>query len=244
MDNKLNLFGIAIIFALIVLPIVKGEIQSTQWINVNPQNESRVLADHILYTYLDNNNLDYISGNNPLNVYLFYSIYVKSWNEKNPSYRVDYCNLTIQSITGVQQTAELIYTEVITENDEDINNAKYFIQLNKNDVFIADIYCKYENQIPEKLQMPETMQIVMPSWDCKACQYYEWLQQEQSIRKSILTGNNTKTIINYITDFISLHYEIILTLFWIFLILILYTVIALIFIVGFWMYEYIRRKVK
>lgn len=243
MDNKLYIILLGMVIILAMSVNVEATTQFWQEKYLEPENETNVISDHLFYTYLDKDSLDYISGDNPLQVYLWYSIYVKTWNEQNPTYSIEYCNLTVKTYTSVSNTPS-IYTEVYTENTDDISNGQYFVQLNEGDVIIADIFCKFDDDMPENLEIPETMQIVTPTWNCRACQYYEWLQRDKSIQKAKLTGNNINTIVSYITDYLQLNYEIVLTLFWIFNILILFSVITLIFVGGFWLYTYLSRLAK
>jgi hypothetical protein len=193
---------------------------------------------------------DYVKGNNPLEVYLQYNIYVKTFNENNPNYQVDYCNLKIQVSRQLEGSVDVtVFEQNYTEEDADINKAQYFYQLYNGDQAIAVLTCNYRdlssnNTAIRDLQLPAEMQMVMPTSECKACQYYLWTKQSVDVEKTKSVGSNIISITNYIQRLVVLNFEVILALFWIFLILMLFVGIGLIFIGIYWLFLYLRRVSK
>ena len=88
------------------------------------------------------------------------------------------------------------------------------------------------------------MQLVTPTWECKACQLYEYSVQQKDITKAQVIGNNVVTISDYIKKLFVLNFEIWLMLFWIFLILMILVGVGLIFFGVFWVYSYLRKLTK
>lgn len=124
---------------------------------------------------------DYVSGNNPYEVYLWYNFYVKKWNIDNPNYRITYCEWNVLFWGAIENTTTYVVRQNFTQDDPDLFNAKYFMRLNHNDGLIADQICHFQNNIYTDLYIPAEMQIITPTWECKECQYYEW-----SVTKKIL----------------------------------------------------------
>jgi len=187
---------------------------------------------------------DYVTGNNPYEVYLWYNFYPNKWNTNNPNYKVDYCNFQIKFWGKMENTTTLVFNQNYTPTDPDVFNAKYFMKLNDGDGMIADQICYFENKTYTGLDFPAEMQLVTPTWECKACQYYEWSLQERDIVKAKTIGDNIVDTSGYIKKLILLNFEIWLALFWVFMILMIFISIGLIFMVAYWFYLYIKGLVK
>jgi len=186
---------------------------------------------------------DYVSGNNPYEAYILYNIYVKKFNAENPNIKIDNCDLIVNFAGKVGNTT-IILNKSYTEIDDDIFNAKYFIKLKDGEGIIADQICYFQNKSYDDLEFPVDMQLVTSSWECKACQYYEWSVQEENIAKTKSIGDNIVSISNYIKQLFMLNFEIWLALFWIFLILMIFTSIGLIFIGIYWLAIYFKRIIR
>ena len=107
------------------------------------------------------------------------------------------------------------------------------------------MYCKKNNlSIQEGLDMPFQQQIVMPTWECKACQYYEWSLVEINIEKAKIIGENVVDTSKYIKKLFMLNFEILLALFWVLIILLLFAVIGMVFSGIYWIYIYLRSLVR
>lgn len=183
---------------------------------------------------------DHIKSGNPLEIYVWYNIYPKDWNQKNLGYQVDYCNFTILFLPHLASNY-ILYNDIIY-NDENIYNGKHFIQLRKGDAVNIDIDCKF---LAERLiETPADFTIVVPSWECQACQMYEWLLTEQDITKAKSIGDNVVETNNYIKDLITLNFEIWVSIFWLLLIFLALPPISLIFIGIYWLLLYLRNIAK
>lgn len=192
-----------------------------------------------IYLKWDTGNLasDHIKSGNPLQAYFYYTIYIKKWNEENPDYSVQNCNMTIR-LVGDNRT---IYNEIFTGAEEDTINAKYFIELNKDDLYTNTIDCEFSGIRPDDLDMPVTISVVTPTWECKACQYYEWSILSQDIIKAQTIGENTVEVFEFIKELIYLNFEIIIAIFWLILIGVSFVATSLIFVGIYWLFLYLRR---
>jgi hypothetical protein len=233
------------IFALILLTsFVSGELEFWE----QKSNMGNGTIQNHLTLFYSKSGLgigdDYVSGNNPFEVYLLYNIYPQSWNSYNPNFKVTKCEFIIRFLGHLQNNITTILNETYTPLDNDIMKAKYFIKLNDGDSFIADEICYFENKNFTELLMPSEMQLVTPSWECKSCQYYEWSLQERDILKAKAIGDNVVTISGYIKKLFLLNFEIWLALFWFFLILMIFTAVGLIFIGVYWLFLYMKKLTK
>jgi len=183
---------------------------------------------------------DNIKGNNPLNVIVKYDAYVETWNELNPEYPVDWCNFTITYFPTIQNNSVQLFNKLITD---DYRNADYFVVLYDGDNFIADMDCHFSGG-NNSLRVPASFQISTPTWECKACQYYEWRITEQKIEKTETIGDYVVDVSEKIKNLINLNYEIWLALFWVILIIIAVHSTALLFIGLIWMFGLLKNLAK
>lgn len=183
---------------------------------------------------------DHIKTGNKLQTYVLYDVYTADWNLKNTNYTVDNCNFTIEFSDVTTGQNSILYNEVFTGATTDVSRAKFFVQLDKGDSYTAVFNCKFSGQVPELLEMPVTMSLVTPTWECKACQYYEWSKLDIDIQEAKTIGDNTLDVIQYIKALIVLNYEFVIIFFWIFLISIGMFGFSLIFIGVYWLYLYLR----
>lgn len=204
------------------------------------------IQNHLTIFYEKSGSLtadNYVSGNNLYEVYLLYNLYPQKWNTDNPNYKVDKCNLIIQ-FSGHRSSPIMVINQSYTDADSDIMGGKYFMKLNDGDGMIVDEICYFKDKNYHELDIPAEMQIVTPSWECKACQYYEWSVREADVVKAKSIGSNVVTISDYIKKLFMLNFEIWLSLFWIFLILMIFVAIGFIFLIGYWLFIYIKNLVK
>lgn len=237
MKNKILLIGLILIFMLSL-----ASARLTYWQTKN--NYGNYTNNHVLLFYdkladFPNTNqyADEISGNSPLEIAIDYEMYIKSWNQKS-SYNVSRCDFLINSIPSGSSSQSLIANFTFTENDADLSNPKYFITLNDKDTAILDINCYFNNNITF-LDMPMEMTIATPTWECKACQLYEWSVQEKAVSKSKVMLNTNLEISDYIKKLFMINYEIVLSLFWLFLISMIFVAIGFIFLGIYWLYLYL-----
>ena len=245
MKNKLlPILFISIFIILLISPLVKSEIQFWQ---EKTDSGNGTIKNHLVLFYSKGGfgvTDDYVSGNNPYEVYLLYNVYVKKWNADNPNYKVDNCEFIVKFWGHLENTTTILTDLNFTQADSDIFNGKYFVKLGDGDGMIADQICKFQNNNFTDLDIPAEMQIVTPTWECKACQYYEWSVQESAIAKTQSIGDNVVSVSNYIKKLFMINFEIWLALFWFFLIFMIFTSVGLIFVVMYWLYLYLRRVMK
>jgi hypothetical protein len=185
---------------------------------------------------------NHIKANNPLELYVQYDVYIKSWNEKNPNYKVDNCNVLVRYNSNLENETQVLLNETYTENDTDIFRDKYFVTLETRESILVDIDCEFETN--RSIDTPADFTIVTPTWECQACQMYEWTLTERDIIKAEVIGDNTVEVIDYIKELITINFEIIISLFWIVLILTALVPMSLVFVGIYWLFLYLRRIVQ
>jgi hypothetical protein len=187
---------------------------------------------------------DYTTGNNFYQTYILYNLYVNKWNTDNPNYIIDYCNMTIKQSTR-QTNYSTIFNKYVTNNDFDLFNAKYFLLMADGDCVIVEQNCRYNsNYSQSNLDIPAYMQLVTPTWECKDCQYYEWTLTQRDIAKAELLNNNKLSISDFMKKLILINFEILLILFWTFMILMIFVAIGFIFMGIYWLFLYLRGVAK
>lgn len=203
-------------------------------------NPNQIL-DRIVATY-DKSDLDYITGNEPLQFYVYYNAMLKSWNENNPNYYVNNCTLTSRIWHSGENNS--YYSTLQIFDDVDYANAKEFYFLYNGDTIFVDMNCYFNSTAPSSSQMPTSMQIITPTWRCKACQYYDWAITEKTILKAGNVSDKTTQVIGFIREIIFLNFEMWIILFWILVILLFFISIGLIFAGLYWVFMYMRNKIK
>lgn len=234
---------ILLMMMIFLLASVSAELNfwQTKWegdgVGAVPIGNTKV---HSVVTYnADENN--FVTGGNQFEFYFGYDIYINTWNEINPAnFSVDWCNFTISQYSSGSGETNFIYNKLFTG---DYNNAKYFLRLDDGDVAYADIECHF-NSTNHSLYIPATLQVITPTWECQACQYYEWTLIERNIVKSREVGNNIVDVISGMKDIISLNFEIWLALFWVVLIVVAVHSTGLLFIGIIWLFAYMKNLIK
>lgn len=246
MVNKLNRTmkkeGLIILFVTILcLSSVYAQINTFQKQLLNPGNSTKLITDLITIQY-DKSFDDYIKTNAPLEVDIKYSMYVNSWNQANPQYRVSYCNLTILLIPHIGSN-QVLYSEISNQTTLDTNEKDYFVKLNDLDIVQPQIDCKFENNLQFPYS-PHTLQVYQPTWECKACQYYEWSVRDIAVAQTETRSNGIVKIWYYIGNLININFSIAIALFWIAVIFILFISISLIFLGVNWALVYLQKLTK
>lgn len=242
-----------ILFALILGVLLIGMIHAelSFW-QVKEDLGNSTTRNHMVFCYNKiqvsgiNSIGDFITGDNPFESYIKYNVYVKKFNADNPAYRVDWCSFIIQQSTPLTNFST-VFNQTYTSSDYDTLNANYFLRMGDGDCVIADEICQYNSSVTldsPNLILPAEMQLVAPTWECKACQYYEWSVTEKDTIKAKSVGDNVVTVSGYIQKLFSINYEIVLILFWIFLILMIFISVGLIFIGIYWVFIYLRSLAK
>lgn len=238
--NKMKQKIFLLMFAVILLTsLASAEIQYFQ-VKQDLGNGTIQNLITVWYDKIGFYSKDYITGNNPLDVYILFNIYPKTWNSQNPTAKVDYCNWRISFWTTGNGTINII-NENFTETDTDVMGDKYFVRMNDGEGITAYQKCYFQNHSYTDLYLPMEMQLLTPSWECKECQYYLWTLTERDIIKAKSIGDNVVEVSTYIKKLFLLNFEIWLAFFWFFLIMMVFASISLIFIIIYWLFLFLRR---
>jgi hypothetical protein len=168
---------------------------------------------------------------------------LKSWNLDNPNYYVNNCTLNSR-IWHIGENDTYYDTTLIFNYDVDYANAKEFYFLSDGDTIFIDMKCYFNSTAPSSSQMPTSMQITTPTWKCKACQYYDWAVTEKTIMKAGDVSDKTTQVMTFIKQIIFLNFEMWVILFWILIILLFFISIGLIFAGVYWVFMYMKNKIK
>lgn len=224
---------------ILLMNIVNAQIDF--WQTLEDRGNKSVL-NHIFLSYTNLND-DFVSGGNTYQGYIWYSVYVKQFNENNPNYRIDFCNITITQYTDLG--IRVLLSRIYTKRDIDAKGLQQFFNMRSGDYLIADELCVFNPLANQSdLTIPAEMQLVVPTWECKSCQEYNYASTSLTIDKTSVIGQNTASITNFIRKLVALNFEIILSLFWIFLILMIFLAVSFIFLGFFYLYRYIERMTK
>jgi hypothetical protein len=204
----------------------------------NMGNLSTRIHSYVLYG--DDGTLNVIKSGNPLEVYVKYRTSIKSWNNANFNNIVDYCNFTVTYLP-LYANATIVFNQIYTS---DYGEAKYFIRLNKGEAFETDMICKFNQNQPATLELPADFSIVSTSWECKACQFYNWKLTDRQITKAGNLQTKTSTVMFYIQKLFSLNFEILVFSFWVLLILIFLLGIGLIFSGVYWLFKWLMKVIQ
>lgn len=186
---------------------------------------------------------DTIEGATPLEVKIKYSTYVDDWNTANPQYLVNYCNLQIKyqpyysilfNNTIIQPT--IVFSQNFTTS---IDNGEYFVRLKKGDSVYVRFNCYFENNA--LIEAPADFVIVTPTENCQECQYYNWNKMEKTLNKANSNADYKSSILTYIVKFFNMNFEIIVALFYVFLIIAVIFIIGLIFYGLLYLYKAITK---
>lgn len=182
---------------------------------------------------------DSIASGKPLEFYFLFSTYIDDWNNKAPNNKVNYCNFTVYYDSAQAGTSTSVYSIVSAST---IQNARYFVKLNKGDSVNAEMICFFEGN--RTLTIPATFEIVTPTWDCKECQYYEWYKDYIQLSKAQTLSSYNVLTWDFVNKLIQLNYEVVLILFWILMIEIFLFVIGMIIYGVFWLILYLNRLAR
>jgi hypothetical protein len=250
--KKMLLFLICTIFLIGLMGLTSAEISFWQQ---KYDMGNKTILNHLVVCYEDSitgiDFLDpvdnYVSGGKSFEAYIWYNIYIKSFNSDNPTHNIDWCNFLIKQSSTMTNNS-ILFNQTYTQADSDIMNAKYFVQMKDGDCVTAQQLCKYNYNVSlspvDRLTIPVSMQLVAPTWECKACQRYEWSSTEQNIIKAQSIGNKVVSVSSYIKRLFLLNFEILLALFWVFLILMIFVALGFIFLGVYYFYIYLKGVIK
>lgn len=222
---------LCIIIGIFLLASVSAQLEFFQQ---DYQYNSSTLIHSLVVYRADTEN--FITGGSPLEVYAWYDIYVQSWNELNPDYSVSYCNFSVRQYPKTSSNVTFSDSRIFTD---DYRNAKYFLRMNDGDTAFFDTECFF-NSTNTSILIPANFQIVTPTTECKACQYYEWSVTERDISKAEQVGSQSVDVINIMYQVIYLNFEIWLALFWIVLIVVAIHSTGFIFVGLVWLFAYLK----
>ena len=187
---------------------------------------------------------DIITSNDMLEVEIDYSMYPKTWNEANTNNIINNCTFTIDYFANQLNQSYVFYEETINSSDADVMGKKYFVRIPQKDGINVFMDCYFQNSSGRILSTPTELSIKLPTYECKSCLMYEWLVQQRQIVKAQVIGHNVVSIWSYIRQFAELNFEIIVALFWFFLIVVLLIGISLIFLGIFYLYLFLRKLAR
>jgi hypothetical protein len=180
-----------------------------------------------------------IDSGKPLEFYIQYSAFVDDWNRKSPSNRINYCNFTVFYIKSGETTQTAVYNDILTTTTV---NAQYFVRLSKGDSAAVYMDCLFAQN--RTLDMPADYTIVFPTWECKACQYYNWNKDFVRLEKAKTLGTYNVELWKYIKGLFQINFQLILIAFWIIVILVAILSIGLVFTGAYWLYLYIEKHTR
>ena len=184
---------------------------------------------------------DVIETGKPLEMQVRYNFYPAYWNSVSLNNTISFCSLAIKYQRFDANSTVTIYQQNFTT---DIANAKYFMKLNKGDTFYVDEQCYFNSPSQRTLQIPADFTIIAPTWNCQACQYYEWINDQVKLEKAITLSDYSNTILGYMKNIMLIFYEFFIYGWWIFLILLLIFCISLIFIGIWWAYQFLAKHTR
>lgn len=190
---------------------------------------------------------DTISQGKPYESYVWYHANIADWNTKlaGTNDTVQYCSLTVKW-SPADDPAHLVtlFTQNFTSN---IDDGKYFVQLNRHDAFYVFNDCIFttsQGRTDANLVIPMDFEVVTPTYNCKSCQFYEWTQDQIRLHVASRLGTYSTRNVGYISSIFKMFYEIAIYAFWVFLILLLILAVSLIFYGIYWVYSYLMKQAR
>lgn len=234
------LWGMILVVTLLSITLVSAR---TEFFQFKQDRGNGTIRNHLFILY-DKSSDDFVGGNDAYELYLWYNVYPKQWNSANPNFSVYNCTMIVEQLIQPNNQTAMIFNKTYLPTDEDTFNAQFYITMHDGEYFTAEQECNFVDRNYTQLKLPMEMQIVTPTTECKACQLYEWSLREKDILSAITLDTNRVTISGYIGRLVLLNLDIILALFWIFLILMIFVGISLIFIGAYYLYLYLKGVVN
>lgn len=243
MNHKLISFAVVFLLLLNLSSAFVSFYQTRELSLVNP-HQTRISNSVFWYEGQFEGVKDAITSDNLLEVEIDFSMYPQSWNTANPNFTIENCTLTMNYFESKLNNSYILYTTTTTKNDIDIFGDKYFVRLPQKDGISVFMDCYFTNESNRVLDTPTELSIKLPTYECKSCQYYNWLKDTRSVEKAKIVGRNAVSTWEYIRELVSLNFEIILALFWLLMILIFVGAIGIIFIAIYWVFLYLKNLSK
>lgn len=258
MKNKTIAFALTFLLLLNLSSAIVSYYQETTLVYDNPhivRNSNSVFwIDGIINIVSPTNWWDFLFPDEPpqkvkdeittdelLEVEVDYSMYPQSWNNVSIGYEIANCTFTINYFAQKSNQSYVIYEETVTSEDADVMGKKYFVRLPVKDGISTFLDCYYIDETKRSLLTPTELDVKLPTYECKSCQYYQWSVEQRQIQKAKIVGENSVSVWAYIKGLVVMNFEIIIALFWFFLILVLLIAISLMFLGVFYLYLYLRK---
>jgi hypothetical protein len=239
--------GMIILLLVLIVPMVSAEVEyfSNKLFIPNESSFNYSTIRNSAFLSYNKDASDYIKNNNPLEVYIDYRTFLKTWNNSTDILDVDSCNLVIFYLPAHSNDISIVLNESFYPNQSDISSKKYFQKLEDKDAMRVQADCyfsDYQSLNPTyDLDMPLEFSYNTPTWACKSCQFFEWERSIRDVDKATLLGGNTQAIITYIQRLVVINYSIIKVLFWFFAIMLFYVALNLLFSVVYFGYLHIKK---
>jgi hypothetical protein len=251
LKKKLLTFSLVFIFLLTLFALNINMVTAIDITSRNDIDLTNNLTTTLFYSvaYTPTNYDDVL--NQPYESYILYSSNINDWNIANPQNQVRDCNF---SVYYSSYRSQLLHQgnlsapdQILLYNADFIGNYpsnKYFVRLNPKDVYTTQMTCTFLNSQSRTIDIPVTISIVTPTWECQACQYYQWTQDQIKLTvASTLSGYTSKNV-GYIASLFRMFYEIAIYAFWVALILLLLLSVSLIFYGIYWVYSYFMKQAR
>jgi len=244
MKNKIVMF--AVVF-LLLLNLSSALVSFYQEISYPfPSTHTTRISNSVFWVegwYGDYPNIvkDEIKDEDILEIEIDYSMYPKSWNAVNIGYEITNCTFTINYFAQKSNQSYVYYQETITGNDTDVMAKKYFVRVPMKDGISTWMECYYADETKRSLLTPTELDVKLPTYECKSCQYYEWSVQQRQVVKAQVIGENVVDVWTYIKELVILNFEIFIALFWFLMILILLVALSMIFIGIYYLFLFLRK---
>jgi hypothetical protein len=252
MRKEYFLFGILflIIFSVQNVESRVSYFQNKLFINNETINGYTTIRNSAFFGY-DKTNYDYVQDyvkkGNPLEVFVDYRAYLKTWNKNAQNMSITYCNMTIFFLPKDSGNTKILFNRLFypNETDTDYSSNKYFAQLQDGEAIRTQVDCIFaeiQNLNPiYDFDIPVDFSYNTPTFACKSCQLYNWAKQQITINRATTLDDYTTNTISFTKRLFQINYEIITILFWIFTFVMFYIAITLLFTGAYWGYLYIKK---
>ena len=193
---------------------------------------------------------NFVPRGQPYQAYLTYGLQpLNEWNSQYPYSTIDYCTIIVKewhlvntADGGEDWSVVTSLNKTFTTQDTGVTEGSFrqFFILNKGD--FARIYfdCHFTGT-NLTISTPTRMTITAPTYECKACQYYEEFKKsfDDVIGDAIETY--TQRILGNIHLFIGWNFELVILGFWLAQIIAFLGIIGIIFLGLWWVWRFLKR---
>jgi hypothetical protein len=263
-----NKYSVMVAFILIAVMLSQGALAingfreySVVYDNLNiTRNYARIsyteenyLTPAILYVIgipyyheIDN----FVPKGKPYEAYITYGLQpLDDWNSQHPYNTIDYCRIIVKewhlvnTATGGEDWSVVTsLNKTFTAGDTAVTTGSYrqFLILNKGEYARVYFDCHFTGA-NLTIEIPTSITITAPTYECKACQYYDEYKQsfDDVIGDAIETY--TQTILKNTNLFIGWNFDIIITFFWLLQIVIFVSIVGIIFLGLWWVWRFLKR---